>query len=269
MLEISKINLNYTYILNQFFDKCSESVNRRIKLTALLALIALVMVFSYFRITRSTKKVELKNNQKVQILSNMPESALINSENSPIKPIKKQVGSVKVLNIETNSWIPAKIFKKHLCYTLVSEEGLEPREIGFMNIDWFRVKKDGKFGSERYGDEDSTNSNSYKELYEYAGKEHKISKIYIDVLRNQFKNVHNVKTESSEKIKGIGSILMQIAIEKAYLKMCDGRIFLKSSKSAIGFYYKLGFRSYSEEIKKLKMNSKLRKEKVEKSIQLH
>lgn len=109
-------------------------------------------------------------------------------------------------------------------------------ELGTAKIDWIRNLDNGKYGSENYT---NLTCGSYY-TYGLEQNAHRVNKIVVEDIRCPW-NKH---------YKGIGSALMQAAMEYGYSKNCKGRIFLDACWDSHGFYYKLGMRTKSRETDK-------------------
>lgn len=104
----------------------------------------------------------------------------------------------------------------------------EDKEVGFLSFgvkEHSQLSNDALTRRQHYG----THLNG-KEIVPNGEN---LSKIYIGLL------VSNL----NDKYKGIGTILMQAAIEDSLRKGCGGRIQLFASWNSPGFYYKLGLRA--------------------------
>lgn len=100
--------------------------------------------------------------------------------------------------------------------------------MGELKITWLRTLPDGKFGSKKdapiYG---------ARTRYGFAEKTHTLSKVYIELLQS-FEN---------ETYKGVGTALMQVAVETSFHLGCQGRLILDATFNSHPFWYKMGMRS--------------------------
>lgn len=111
------------------------------------------------------------------------------------------------------------------------KNGSEVEEIGMMRFKRFRISKTtGDYRSENCV---ITESAFYYFMYG-AGK--RVPKIYVEKLDSW----------QNKKYKGVGTALLQAAMEYGYAKRCAGRIDLDACWSSHVFYYKLGMRSIDE-----------------------
>lgn len=242
------LGLNYHHIFSPFSSEMPEPVGRLEMITtaALLALsgiatcgIAPLFVFrtAYSKLARIERKQVYQQLLK-QYYSNptFDVQPTLNVQ----RPPKKWVGTAKILNIETHTELAVKIFKEKLSCgrkrycVVIDDDTSEEKIIGDMIIEWIRLNKAGELASENHS-KISPSSRLYK--YENPEDNGKSSKIYIEEIQNRLKTL----------FKGVGSVLMQVAMEKAHLKNCEGRILLEACWNSHSFYYKLGFRSGDKE----------------------
>lgn len=99
----------------------------------------------------------------------------------------------------------------------------DENRIGFITIDWLRVEN-GKCKSFICKAENDSS--------EYPGVEGKINRICI----------LNMMADR-EEYKGLGTALMQVAMEYGIEKGCEGRAQLDAVRDSHVFHYKMGFRS--------------------------
>lgn len=111
-------------------------------------------------------------------------------------------------------------------YTLIEGEGYAL--VGELKTTWLRTLPNGKFGSEKEGPIYGAYAN-----YGSAEKTNKVSKIYLKLLHS-FEN---------EIYTGIGTALMQVAIETSFYLGCEGRLILDAVFNSHPFWYKMGMRS--------------------------
>lgn len=115
-----------------------------------------------------------------------------------------------------------------------AKENEELKEIAHVTFERFRCKKDGSYSSER-----TKNANPIFLRYE---KKLKVSQIFVDLIESP----HN------DAYKGVGTALMQAAMEYGHSKRCKGRVALAACWSSHVFYYKLGMRAkFSEQDKRI------------------
>lgn len=106
--------------------------------------------------------------------------------------------------------------------------------VGHLSVEWLRVLKTGKFGSDvcpelmegyslaQYGKEEFSTS----------------SRIFINMIQSDV---------SRKNLPGVGSALFQTAIEFGLTKGCEGRIDLTADYSSHAFHYKMGLRAVRDE----------------------
>ena len=107
--------------------------------------------------------------------------------------------------------------------------------MGSIKIDWFRTLQN-KYGSETHlgnlDQEPSYSDGYYLDDFSNSTKEQRLNVICIESIDTSF-----------QAYKGVGSVLMQAAMEYGYSKGCEGRLLTNAVRNASPFYYKLGMRS--------------------------
>ncbi len=101
---------------------------------------------------------------------------------------------------------------------------------GEMKVDWLRTLPTGDFGCE-----DRPNEYGACTRYGKKGTDLHVSKVFIDTM-NSFER---------ETLKGVGTALMQVAVEHSMNLGCAGRIILVAAWNSHGFWYKKGMRALS------------------------
>lgn len=104
------------------------------------------------------------------------------------------------------------------------------KKLGDITIAWIRRLENGTYGSEYHNKIDRCNP-----LYCYGREksQEQVNKIYIQ----------DLNSTASETYRGVGSLLMQAAMEYGYSKGCQGRVILDAVRDSHLFYYKLGMRT--------------------------
>lgn len=100
--------------------------------------------------------------------------------------------------------------------------------LGTMVIDWYRTLPNGNFGSDNNPGVDSW----YSDRYYLKGRDkQRLNTILIESINTSF-GTH----------KGVGTALIQAAMEYGFSKGCEGRLVTNAVRNAPPFYYKLGMR---------------------------
>lgn len=108
-------------------------------------------------------------------------------------------------------------------------------ELGSILLDWIRVRDNGIFGSEYY----SYSIIGTLKTYGPDRNTSKWSKIYVVRVDNFVPD---------QNIKGIGTALMQAAVEYSFFKGCNGRLQLDAVRTSHIFHYKFGMRTGNSEV---------------------
>ncbi len=103
------------------------------------------------------------------------------------------------------------------------------QRIGHMGIDWLRTLDNGIYGSKNhtFGLEPYYSDG----FYQNNTTNERFNVIYIETIKTSFSDY-----------KGVGTALIQAAMEYSYLKGCEGRLVTNTVNDAAPFYFKLGMR---------------------------
>lgn len=102
--------------------------------------------------------------------------------------------------------------------------------VGAIAIEFFSINEHGNYEGEK-----TRKISESSQLMRYGLDEtaYKANKIFVEDLFSSHR----------QHLHGVGTALMQAAIEYSYSKGCDGRILLEASPAAHVFYFKLGMRT--------------------------
>jgi hypothetical protein len=155
-------------------------------------------------------------------------------EEQPVAP--KLTGQAIVYTVKGNQPIPIAIeiikcpeFKIINAY-LNGTDGR--KELGKICITHYRAHQTGEYMSQY----EKVLGHTPDETHYRYGEEEKVHKIFVRLL----------DSPQNKAYKGVGTALMQAAMEYGYSKKCEGRVDLEAAYSSHRFYFKLGMRSYEE-----------------------
>ncbi|MBA3237282.1 MAG: GNAT family N-acetyltransferase [Parachlamydiaceae bacterium] len=106
-------------------------------------------------------------------------------------------------------------------------------KLGDMTISHLRILKNGEYGDERR----SITPDDTISFWRRYGRE-------VQFARADRIFVHLMKAGQNNQYKGIGTNLIQTAIEYGFRNNCEGRLQLDACWNSHGFYYKMGLRSH-------------------------
>lgn len=153
------------------------------------------------------------------------------------------VGIAFVYSQEEGKPVPIVIRKAEYalqeeCYVaLLPEDASSGRftQLGHITFSHLRMLSSGVYGSE-------TCKGPAYESYGQDARIGKLNKIFITHIERTNAN------ETREKYKGVGTALMQAAVEWGVAHGCEGRAALLAINNSHGFYYKLGMRAHYNHI---------------------
>ncbi|MDR3623729.1 MAG: GNAT family N-acetyltransferase [Chlamydiales bacterium] len=162
-------------------------------------------------------------------------STSITTSTSTTTPSTMESGIACIYSKKENEEIPVTIVRKDLNYGVIKFEAHLGKELlGHIKVDWIRILAGRGYGSKNY-----SNLSDFDDYYGYGRKNiGEVDKIIVEELFSLQK----------QKYKGIGTALMQAAMEYGYANHCEGRLLLEASWKSHGFYYKLGMRTRSSDI---------------------
>ncbi len=155
---------------------------------------------------------------------------------SPKKATFPEQGIARIKDKKTGCDLQITIKTTYSYYGQVIFEAMkDSNSLGYLQTEWVRTSNEGNLFSEV-----RRCIPSFSSLSDYGDEaclgEAPPSKIYVAYM----------KTVSAKQCyRGIGSALMQAAMEYSYFRGCEGRILLDAAWSSHGFYYKLGMRTSS------------------------
>lgn len=107
-------------------------------------------------------------------------------------------------------------------------------KLGHIAFSWLRNLPTGSYGSE-------TCKGAIYESYGVDASASKLNKIFVTHIEN------TQMRDAGRKYKGVGTALMQAAVEWGLAHGCEGRTSLLAINNSHGFYYKLGMRSHIDD----------------------
>ncbi|MES2122535.1 MAG: hypothetical protein V4492_07145 [Chlamydiota bacterium] len=144
-------------------------------------------------------------------------------------------GSATIQLVSTGEQVPVTIIKNNhpsgeFSFNAYDESG---QNIGSVDCDWYRTKENGIYGSY-----DCPRVVRYDPNFKYGQDLEQANHLVIQTIDSYARNFY----------RGVGTVLVQAAIEYGYSLGCEGRVQLEAVRNSHCFYYKLGMRTGWEEI---------------------
>lgn len=192
----------------------------------------------YEKILHTDKEPEKNYNLFIPVQTTSVETSKKKSKDFE-KVIKslKIVGETIIFNKETKTEHPVKILKEKGLYDLkiyhiVSETKEGFIELGFMKLDMLSIK----------GDFVGSTFHPFVRQGENVNQYHVKNENYKETISKAF--IQDMIAWQNKSYKGIGTALMQIAIEKSFKYGFEGRLMLDAARNSHGFHYLMGLRTF-------------------------
>lgn len=199
--------------------------------------------------------------------SNPKEETLLLEEDEKVQTVVsklewKEVGQTTIVSRKDNTPIPIYIMKKtsknmgttYYKAVLKHEDVANHKFLGELDLYKMRWLDSNKFGYENRENMPDYCIWAYYRKSSSEKLEFQISKIVVSLI-NASKN---------KDYKGIGTALMQVAIEKSFNHQYEGRVLLDACWNSHGFYNKIGLKSFTNPRADKAIEEELERAKIEK-----